>query len=392
MKNILISGGNFVNKGAEAMLYIAVYECLKRYPNCICTIQLADGFYDVDSLDALYQLSTNKDRVTKGKLAKLKEMIFAYKKAELMLDVSGYELCSKLGIYPSLRYIFKIALSKWMHTKVVLMPQSFGPFQYSGIIGKLLKVAIRHYMKYPLICFAREKESEKQLRLLVPKAKTRLSEDLVLQNGCIIDDVQEVVPIEQLNHIEPGSIALVVNRRLYEQYGKDKIFKKYVEILRVIIERKRNIYLLCHASDDMDICTELKAKFSEQPLVHMVGKVLSCFEFQVLARNFDYVIAARYHSIVHSYKEGIPCLALGWAVKYQELLESMEQGDYLLNIGIMTTDEIRDKIEYMEQNFHKEKLAIIKLVESAQKGNCFDVMATMLRRENNEYHKFSGVR
>ena len=370
-----------MNKGAEAMLYIAVNECLNRYPNCVCTIQLSDGFYDVDSLAALYQLSLSRKKEVNGKLSKLRTMISAYRKAELMLDVSGYELCSKLGMYPSMRYIFKIALSKWVCTTVVLMPQSFGPFQYSGIVGKVLRVGIRHYMQYPLICFTREKQSEEQLLFLAPKARVCSSPDLVLQNRRIMDAVKMVVPLDKIRDIVPGSIALVVNRRLYEQYGKERILSKYEQILRKAVEKERNVYLLCHATDDLDICTALKEKFSEEPCIHVVEQVLSCFEFQELVRKFDYVIAARYHSIVHSYKEGIPCIALGWAVKYQELLEAMGQKCYLLDIGNAQVNEICATIDRMEQNFHIEKLVIREHVVLVQQENCFDKMAAVITEE-----------
>lgn len=32
MKNFIIVGGNFINKGAEAMTYVTISELLSRYP------------------------------------------------------------------------------------------------------------------------------------------------------------------------------------------------------------------------------------------------------------------------------------------------------------------------------------------------------------------------
>ena len=381
MKNILISGGNFVNKGAEAMLYITVEQCLQRYPDSKCTIQLADGFYTVTSLSQLYKLSQNRKKESFKKIIKLKNMILAYKKADLMIDVSGYELCSKLGIYPSVRYIFKIALSKWTHTKVVLLPQSFGPFEYKGACGKVLKFGIRHYLRYPIICFARERKSGEDLRTLVPKARIKVSPDLVLQNKSIMSSIQGVINRFEAEEIFAQSVALIVNRRLYEQYDKETIVKKYITILEKEIEQGRHIYLICHASDDLDICTELKRFFMNENSVHLINRVLSCFEFEMLVRKFDYVIAARYHSIVHSYKEGIPCIALGWALKYQELLEMMGQGMYLVNIGYEGEKEILQKIEKMEQNLKLEREIVNKKLALAQKDNCFDVMFKEVSRQ-----------
>lgn len=323
MKKILISGGNFVNKGAEAMLYITVNEMLTRFSGCVCVIQLSSGFYEVRSIENLNQLANKKIVAKGGKFQKLKNMLAAYHKADFMVDISGYEISSKLGVYPSLRYVFKIALSKWMKIPVYLMPQSFGPFEYKGKIKWLLNWAIRHYLSYPRICFAREKQSFSDLQTISPKARIQLSTDLVLQNASLIKEMQ----LEENDiNIAQGSVGFVVNGRLYEQYDKDEIKKKYLHIINKLIENKRDVYLLCHASDDLNICWEIKMNFPNQDKVHVVNEVLSCFAFQRFAAFFKYVVAARYHSIVHAYKEGIPCVAMGWAVKYKELLENVGGG------------------------------------------------------------------
>lgn len=157
MKRIIISGGNFVNKGAEAMLYVTVNECVTRFKGCICIVQLPEGFFEVQSIEDLHALSNKKRADGRSKIKKLVAMIKSYARADMMLDISGYELCSKLGKYPTMRYLFKIALCKWTKTKAVLMPQSYGPFDYGGKSKYIIQYLIYRYLKYPLVCFAREK-------------------------------------------------------------------------------------------------------------------------------------------------------------------------------------------------------------------------------------------
>ena len=158
MKRVIISGGNFVNKGAEAMLYVTANECFTRFDGCVCSVQLAEGFFEIRSLEDLNRLANSsvKKMQSGGKMKKLIAMLEEYKRADLMLDISGYELCSKLGNYPTLRYLFKIALCKWTKTEAALMPQSFGPFSYDGKIKYIIRLLIRKYLQYPLVCFARE--------------------------------------------------------------------------------------------------------------------------------------------------------------------------------------------------------------------------------------------
>lgn len=59
MKRVIISGGNFVNKGAEAMLYVTANECFTRFDGCICSVQLAEGFFEIRSLEDLNRLANS---------------------------------------------------------------------------------------------------------------------------------------------------------------------------------------------------------------------------------------------------------------------------------------------------------------------------------------------
>lgn len=364
-----------MNKGAEAMLFITAYECFSRFSDCICVVQLPQGFAEIRTLEELYELSKNGIPSSRNvnKLDKLKTMIKIYREANLMIDISGYELCSKLGNYPSLRYLFKIALSKWMRTDVVLMPQSYGPFAYEGGLKTVIPQLIRRYLKYPLICFARERESAALLKKVAPSAQIQLSTDLVLQNTTILRAVETIVELPS-RYIPEHSVAVVVNRRLYEQYGEDIVKESFHLIISELLNRKRTVFLLCHAIDDLSICQEIKSSFSENSAVVMIDTVLSCFAFEVMARSFDYIVAARYHSIVHAYKECTPCIALGWAVKYQELLEVMGQQDYLVQIGSANSGEIIAAINKMEAESKVERKRIASRLKTIQDKNCFDIL------------------
>ena len=361
------------------MLYVTVNECFRRFSNCVCCIQLSEGIFEIHSLKDLYFLSMSETKNIRsgGKTKKIKDMLEEYKNADLMIDISGYELCSKFGNYPTLRYIFKLLLCKHTKTKAVLMPQSYGPFEYSEKYKYLILYLINRYLKYPLICFAREKKSAEYLKSVAPKAKIVVSPDLVLQNKMILDAVSPFFKNEEMQIVD-NSVALVVNRRLYEQYGHDSIFSKYKAIIHTLLKKGKTVYLLCHASDDIDICREIKENFIDNKQVIIVEKVLNCFAFQILARKFEYIVAARYHSIIHAYKECIPCIALGWAVKYQELLDLMGQEKYVVNIGNANDLVIENAISEMESCYQEEQSVIKSRLRKVQKDNCFDVMEARL--------------
>ena len=46
-------------KGAEAMLYVTANECFTRFDGCICSVQLAEGFFEIRSLEDLNRLANS---------------------------------------------------------------------------------------------------------------------------------------------------------------------------------------------------------------------------------------------------------------------------------------------------------------------------------------------
>lgn len=374
---ILISGGNFINKGAEAMLFATVNECSRIFDAPKFILQLPDGFVPVNSIDDLVPLSNQSGGhiANANKLEKLGSLVRAYKNADIMLDISGLELCSKLGVYPSLRYLFKIAIAKWFRTKVFLMPQSFGPFTYGiGVKQMFMKCLIRHYIKYPKICFAREKDGYESLKCVCQKANVLISSDMVLQNKTVESLLQRKdMGLETLPFVKEKSIGFIPNRRMYEQYGKETAFGFYMQIVREVLKRGYNIYLVCHANDDMQIAYEIKQQFTSDPHVIVVGQILSCFQYQVLASKFDFVVASRYHSIVHAYKAQTPAIAIGWAVKYKELLSALRQNHYLLNITD-TSEKVCQVIGNMVSYNMQEREIVKSELGKIQEANCFSII------------------
>ena len=152
MRNIIITGGELFNKGAQAMTFIAVDEMKKRFPDHkILVLSEMDlqrpkeereqyvfgfiGWYPIK----FARCQTNS--VSRGLclLRNRKELLEAeniYKNADLMVDVSGYALGSNWSEETCNHYLDHLEFAKAFHIPVYLMPQSFGPFQFQGKAGE----------------------------------------------------------------------------------------------------------------------------------------------------------------------------------------------------------------------------------------------------------------
>lgn len=104
-------------------------------------------------------------------------------------------------------------------------------------------------------------------------------------------------------------------------------------------------------------------------------------DFGDIISDFQYAICSRYHAIIHAYKKYIPCIVIGWAEKFKELLESFDQGQYLFYIrdqfnseAVLVAIEVIDKINMMES------IRIAKHLSEIQIKNCSGVLQDLWNR------------
>ena len=126
---------------------------------------------------------------------------------------------------------------------------------------------------------------------------------------------------------------------------------------------------------DAALCRELKEAFSADRSVVLLDGDFSCLEFNELVKNFAYLVASRFHSIVHAFKNGTPCIALGWATKYADLLTLFGQEQYVLDFrDEIGAGAVSSAIEKMDSAYQEESAKIRKKLVSVQEQNVFDVI------------------
>ena len=115
--------------------------------------------------------------------------------------------------------------------------------------------------------------------------------------------------------------------------------------------------------------------YKDEDRVHLIEEELSCIEYEKVIVFFDFVIASRYHSIVHSYKAGTPAIIIGWATKYYELAQEMHQEKYHIDVRKeLRVEKILNLVEIMHLNYQNESEIIRKEVSELQRHNLFDVL------------------
>lgn len=397
-KYIIITGGSSANKGAQAMLYITVDEMKRRYPNKEIVLlsdaesQKKDAFKDtlnykimsINLSSVLYLMGgvykkiwcfkSDKNKIAKtSKLASELKDIFT--QTELMIDISGYQLSSQWSAWASIEYLLKIKLAKKFSINVYLMPQSFGPFDYKLPYKQIIDILIKRVLKYPQKIYAREKEGYELLTNQYKLKNVEIIKDMVLSSRELnIENVYKIMPkISSVNLNQ--AVGIIPNMRNFDHGSEKKIIELYQKMIEHILLREEKVYLLRHSEEDIKACRLVKSKFQNNERVIVVGENLSCIEFEETVKTFKFIIASRYHSIIHAYKNGVPCIAIGWATKYRELLEYFNQDGYIFDVrNNIHPDEILKSIDYMITNYKDESKTIMTKMKPLREKSIFDII------------------
>ncbi|MGN0157479.1 MAG: polysaccharide pyruvyl transferase family protein [Lachnospiraceae bacterium] len=367
-KQFLITGAQFHNIGAQAMLFTAVSEIRKRFPNATV------WYLPVDDLQFYTQKIQKKYKLlflTDGKdlRAQLYEILPGL---TAIIDVSGYALSSK---WDCDWYIRILRMAYNYQLPLYLMPQSYGPLEFDEKTNNELKILLSHATKI----YAREKKGYDLLTKKYDLTNVEMSTDLVLQNkelvsAHIYDDNQEK---EDYKLETDNNVGIIPNIRNYEFGNKKEVLYLYKLLIEYLLNKKKEIYIIAH-SDDISACDDIYAMFYQESKVHLCTDYMDCVEYCQLVKNFQYLIASRFHAIVYAYKENIPCMILGWAQKYKELAFQFGQDRYVYDVREnIDIEQFLLGVDEMNCRWREEKMKLEEGLLTVQSKNCFDFLDDM---------------
>ena len=395
--NYLLTGAEFNNKGAEAMTLVALNNIYKNDPSAKVyiirystttvpfklkreLIQFDVASWQIEALlrngDHTFLIDRIKDFIkffVPGRisyLGKTKEAKRILQSIDVMIDISGFSFSSKWGDKDTVEFVNKIYLLKKYGAKVFLMPQSFGPFDYK-------KKKVLEYAKNAVaLCekvYAREKEGYDLLKKLGLNNVEYCPDSVLIEKDFDPANVIEDYDLkkEKKDITNKHSIAIVPNYRLIDRGGfnNDRLMEFYYEAIKKVIE-DFHVYLIAHSGEDLVLCKKIKEKYMDDPKVVLIDHVMLSFNYESFVSNMDFIIASRYHAIIHSYKRHVPAVILGWAEKYHDISKLMGQEKLLININ-----KINDSlatIEYMKKNYEREKEMVKNVLYEVQRKICYD--------------------
>lgn len=387
-KNILIIGGGLSNKGAQAMTFTVVSNIKKVFPSHEIYLLSSKDFkrdpiekekytFNIIKWDMPWQDDLKLNILT-GKEHSYEKIL---NNTTMILDVSGYRLNSQsnapyLGSY---NYLLDIKIAKKFSIPMYILPQSIGPFNYVSPELPLLWMLQKKYLEYPEWIYPRERAGVKAIKKFTSDNVKR-RHDLVLTDDYNVASVFEGSKKDL--KVEEPAVGVVPNEKVSRRLDYEVMLNFYEKAIEKLRHEGFVVYLIRHSNPDLSIINDLKNLFPEDKGVIPVAEELYAFELEELISNLKFMISSRYHSIIHAYRNGVPCLVLGWAVKYQELLTDFNQSQYVFDVrnGINTSEILENLEKMMEKHSEESKTVKSKLEKIRRKeGSIFDEIFSDLR-------------
>jgi polysaccharide pyruvyl transferase WcaK-like protein len=337
---IEIRRAGFVNKGAELMLYAALQKMKENYPEAIfaMTPDVKTAPYEKRAkLGFLQKASLWRYGFQWGKLAKItpKKIRKMYgvvldKEVNVVLDVAGFAYSDQLGKRSCLELADSCKRWKKNGTKIILLPQAFGPFS-----SRKNKKAIKTIIANADLVFARDPVSYRYLTDVVgDRENIKIAPDFTnLVDGIVPDDFD----------VTNNRFCIIPNFQMIAKTTKqesDSYLPFMIKCTNYLITKGKKPFVLVHESaKDLELAEKLRDGVNGNLPIIIESDPL---KIKGIIGVCEGTIGSRFHGLVSALSQGVPSLAVGWSHKYEMLFK-----DYGLVEGVI---DMMTNIENINHN------------------------------------------
>lgn len=331
-KSIYITGGEFGNKGAEAMVLAVAREVVKYLPSCKIYVSIPPRDCDIAVGHGLIPVPTGLSKSPFGRFRQQIGSVALAAQCDALIDVSGFQFGDAWGPRPAQRRARTVRLWQRLGRKVVFMPQAWGPFTDTA-----LAEATRRLIRHSHLTYVRDAKSMAAVDSLMDGelSNVRQAHDIAWTfDGAPLAEGRKIlseygVSADSVRKI----IGITPNIRVYERSAGTSAQNSYIRRLRRVVEHllhhhRAQIVLIGHElrvdaarnPDDRFVCDLILNEFGRSGEVVHLDRVFSADEVKGIIGNFTLLISSRYHALIGALSQGIPALAAGWSHKYEELM------------------------------------------------------------------------
>ncbi|MBN1757596.1 MAG: polysaccharide pyruvyl transferase family protein [Chitinispirillaceae bacterium] len=377
IREILLIGGSFRNKGAEAMVLSAVHQFSGIYPGCRLTVasyvkreSRAYGIYTTglnssSGSPATFELIRNTKKVShpfkiflwwllpfsgiRDFLIRGDVYLERFLLADLVVDLSGFALTDRRSVLRRLVYCFEIFSSWCFGVPFVVFTQALGPFRHP-----VSRLAARLFLPHVALLIARGRVTADyvaRLGVVAPDALPVCSDTAFLFEPAKEEKNIGLTLVRQAKASRKPLIGLIPNINIFRRMHPRNERSPYIKMLVGLCDYAQvyldaHIVFICHEHyeyrrDDTWIVQKLRSQVSYPDAITMIDGTQSAGVLKVITGEMDFVMVSRFHCLVAAISTATPFLALGWAHKYQELADDAGSEEWVIDFERCTSEDLR---------------------------------------------------
>lgn len=342
---IMILGGNFLGKGAEAMLMTVRETVRQALPDAVFCVPVyrpsefeamqAHGFIPI-----LYRSDSRWDRIATALRATLglldtrpidpadlgrDYVANPFRAASIVIDISGFASGDQIG--------WRKAFGRWRDhraaraagARCIFMPQSWGPFRHPAV-----RLFTRHMLRNADLIFAREQQSYDDLLSLaaIDPRRVFLVPDIAFHLPAASPEAGRTLLARYgVKDFSRPLIGITPNRQIYRRMAGQAADNAYLRLLCRILryflqETEATVVLIPHEieTDDRLLCQILCGQVGPHDRLVQLTGTESAADVKSVIGHLEFLVASRYHSLVAALALTVPAVVLGWSHKYEDLL------------------------------------------------------------------------
>lgn len=286
----------------------------------------------------------------------------AFEEADFIGDIRGGDSFSDIyGFTRFLRNAAPCFVAFLMRKKLVLLPQTYGPFDLS-----LTRFISKFILNHSERIYARDMESLQFVRnLLGPAARNKQIQfcpdvAFMLESAAPSEiRIKPPLPAElnlPLVGINISGLLYVGGYTGKNMFGLRCEYKKFIGDLieRFLQETDAHILIVPHAlvtdssaiEPEIPVSREVWKKFSGSPhgeRVHLLDGEYDQSEVKSVIGKCNFFLGSRMHACIAGLSQGIPSVGLAYSKKFEGVFESVGAGNMVLDIREKDSDQIIDE-------------------------------------------------
>ncbi len=299
------------------------------------------------------------------KISSLKQELKLIENAAIVVNALGGV---NIGPYKDWRYLWRLYIAVKLGKPLAIYSISFGPIPKNKLF-RFISVYVLQNIKFFSIRDEQSQIYAKELHL-----KYIPSIDTAFLDGTFPKDL----PTEMNSISDRGYIVVVPNELYswhpyYRNINKESLDKIYLDIINLFINKGLDIVLipqLFGSQNDSKYFERLRQQIPNKENINITCDEYSSDIQQSIVNNAEFLVGARYHSIVFAIRGEIPFVALSYEHKIKHMLSSLFLDKYAVDLKEVLEEESSIQlIKKIEVCFDKREMIKQELSFANKRAN-----------------------